>query len=60
MVQTVKDLPAMREIQVRSLGWEESLEKGMATHFNILAWRIPGTEEPGGLQSMGSHCVKHD
>ena len=55
MVQTVKDLPAMREIQVRSLGWEESLEKGMATHFNILARRIPGTEEPGGLQSMGSH-----
>ena len=60
MVQTVKDLPAMQETQVRSLGWEESLEKEMATHFNILAQRIPGTEEPGGLQSTGSHRVRHD
>ena len=60
MVQTVKDLPAMQETQVRSLGWEESLEKEMATHFNILAQRIPGTEEPGGLQSTGSHQVRHD
>ena len=50
----MKDLPAVREIEVRSLGWEESLEKGMATHFNILAQRILGTEEPGGLQYMGS------
>ena len=54
MVQTVKDLPAMQETQVRSLGWEESLEKEMATHFNILAWEIPWTEEPDSLQSMGS------
>ena len=52
MVQTVKDLPAMQETQVRSLGWEESLEKEMATHFNILAWRIPWTEEPSGLQAV--------
>ena len=60
MVQTVKDLPAMREIQVRSLGWEESLEKGMATHSSILAWEIPWTEEPGGLQSVRSQRVRHD
>ena len=53
MAQMVKNLPAMREIWVRSLGWEDSLEKGMATHCRILAWRIPWTEEPGGLQSMG-------
>ena len=43
----------MQETQVRSLGWEDPLEKGMATHSSILAWRIPWTEEPGGLQSMG-------
>ena len=54
MAQTVKNLPAMWETQVRSLGWEDPLEKGMATHSSILAWRIPQTEEPGGLQSMGS------
>ena len=48
------NLPAMQETQVRSLGWEDPLEKGMATHSSILAWRIPWTEEPGGLQSMGS------
>ena len=47
----------MQEIWVQSLDWEDPLEKGMATHSNILAWRIPGTEEPGGLQSMGSHRV---
>ena len=52
--QMVKNLPAMRETQVRSLGQEDPLEKGMATHCSVLAWRIPWTEEPGGLQSMGS------
>ena len=52
--QLVKNLPAMRETWVRSLGWEDPLENGMATHSSILAWRIPGTKEPGGLQSMGS------
>ena len=54
MVQTVKNLPAMHETQVLSLGREDPLEKGMATHSSILAWRIPQTEKPGGLQSMGS------
>ena len=54
MAQTVKNLPAMQEIWVLSLGRENPLEKGMATHSSILAWRIPWTEEPGGLQSMGS------
>ena len=49
----VKNLPAMQETWVRSLGMEGSLEKGMATHSSVLAWRIPWTEEPGGLQSMG-------
>ena len=49
MSQMVKNLPAMQETQVQSLGWEDSLEEGMATHFSILAWRIPWTEEPGGL-----------
>ena len=53
MAQSVKNLPAMQETQVRSLGGEDPLEKGMATHSNILAWRIPWTEEPGGPQSMG-------
>ena len=48
----VKNLPAMQETWVRSLGWEDSLEKGKATHSSILAWRIPWTEEPGGPQSM--------
>ena len=47
-------------MQVRSLGWEGPLEKGMAIHFSILAWRIPWTEEPGGLQSIGSQRVRHD
>ena len=50
----VKNLPAMLETWVRSLGWEGPLKKEMATHSSILAWRIPWTEEPGGLQSMGS------
>ena len=53
MAQTVKNLPAIQETQVRSLGQEDSLEKGMATLSSILAWRIPWTEEPGGLWSMG-------
>ena len=53
MTQTVKNLPAMRETWVRSLGWEDPLEEEMATHSSILAWRIPGTEELGGLQSTG-------
>ena len=50
----------MLEIRFRSLGWEEPLEKEMATHSSILAWKIPWTEEPGGLQSMGSQRVRHD
>ena len=60
MAQMVKNLPAMREGWVQSLGWEDPLEKGMATHSRILAWRIPRTEEPGGLQSMGSQRVGHN
>ena len=56
----VKNLPAMQETQVRSLSQEDPLEKEMATHSSILAWRIPWTEEPGGLQSMWSHRVGHD
>ena len=55
--QMVKSLPEMQEIQVQSLGQEDPLEKGMATHSTILAWKIPWTEEPGGLQSMGSQRV---
>ena len=51
---TVKNLPAMQETQVRSLGQEDPLEKGMTTHSSILAWRIPWTEKPGGLQASGS------
>ena len=54
MAQMVKNPAAMQETQVRSLGQEDPLKKGMTTHPNILAWRIPWTEEPGGLQSMGS------
>ena len=56
----VKNLPAMQETQVQYLGQEDPLEKGMATHSRILAWRIPRTEEPGGLQSMESQRVRHD
>ena len=56
----VKILPAMQETQVQSLGPEESLEKGMATHSSILAWRIPWIEEPGSLQSMEPQRVGHD
>ena len=56
----MKNLPAMPETQVQSLGWEDPLEKGMATHSGILAWRIPWMEEPGGLQSTGSQRAGHD
>ena len=56
----VKNPPALQETPVRSLGQEDPLEKGMATHFSILAWRIPWTEDPGELQSMGSQRVRHD
>ena len=56
----VKNPPVMQETRDRSLGWEDPLEKGMATHSNILAWRIPWTEKPGGLQSIWSQRVRHD
>ena len=56
MAQMIKNLPAMQETWVRSLGWEDPLEEGMTTHSSILAWRIPWTEEPGGLQPMGSQA----
>ena len=56
----MKSLPAMQDTQLRSLGQGDPLEKGMATHSSILAWRIPWTEEPDGLQSMGSQRVGHD
>ena len=56
----VKNLPAMQETQVRSLSWKDALEYEMATHSSILAWRIPSTEEPGGLQSLGLQRVRHD
>ena len=58
--QRSKYLPAMQETWVPSLGWEDPLEKEMATHSSVLAWRIPGTEEPGGLPSLGPHRVGHD
>ena len=54
VAQMEKNLPAMHKTWVQSLGWEDPLEKGMATHFSIFVWRIPWTEEPGGLQSWGS------
>ena len=60
MVQTVKNLAAMPETWVQSLGQEDPLEKGMDTYSSVLSWRIPWTEEPGGLQSMGSQRVGHD
>ena len=60
MAQTVKNPPEMWKTQVRSLGQEDPLEKGMATHSSILAWRISWTEEPARLQSMGSQRVRHD
>ena len=60
MAQMVKNLPAMQKTRVQSLGWEDPLEQGMATHSSFLAWRIPRTEEPGELQSLGSKRVGHD
>ena len=60
VAQMVKNLPAMKETRVQSLGWEDHLEKEMATHSSVLAWRIPGTGEPGGLLSMRLHRVRHD
>ena len=60
VAQRLKHLPAMRETWVRSLGWEDALEKEVATHSSILAWKIPWTEEPGRLPSMGSQRVGHD
>ena len=60
MSQMVKNLPAMQETQVQSLGQEDPLEKGIATHSSILAWKIPWTEEPGGLWFMGSQRVGHN
>ena len=60
MAQTIKNLPAIQETQVRSLGQEDPLEKEMATHSSILAWKIPWVEELGGLQSMGSQRIEHD
>ena len=59
VAQAIKNLPAMWKTQVQSLGWEDPLEKGMAPHPSIIAWRIPWTEEPGGLQSMGLKRVGH-
>ena len=56
----VKNLLAMQETWVRSLGWEDPLKKKMATHSSILAWRTPWTKEPDGLQSVGSQRVRHD
>ena len=58
VVQTVKNLPVMQQTWVRSLGQEDPLEKGMATHSSILPWRVPWTEERGGLQSMGLQIVR--
>ena len=60
VAQTIKNLSAMQETGVQSLGWEDPLEEEMATHSSVLAWRIPLTEEPGGLQSMGSQRVRHE
>ena len=60
MTQLAKNLPAVQETWVQSLGWEDPLEKGMVTHSIILAWRIPWMEEPGGLQSVGSQRVGYD
>ena len=60
VAQTVKNLPAMQKTRVQSLGWEDPLEKGMATHSSILVWRIPWTEEPGGLQYKELQRVRHN
>ena len=60
VAQIVKNLLAMQETRVQSLSWEDPPEKGMAVHSSILAWRIPWTEEPGGLQSVGLQMVRHE
>ena len=60
MAQIVKNSPAIQDMWVQSLSWEDPLEEGMATHSTVLIWRIPWTEEHGGLQSMGSQTVRHD
>ena len=60
VAQTVKNVPAVQETRVQSLNWEDPLEKEMATHSNVFAWRILWTDDPGGLQSMGSKRVRHD
>ena len=60
VAQSVKNLPAVQETRVRSLGWEDPLEKEMASHSSILAWKLSWTEESDGLQSMGSQRVGHD
>ena len=60
VAQMVKNPPARQETWVQSLDWEDSLEKGIVSHYSSLAWRIPWTEEPGGLQSMGSQRIRHD
>ena len=60
VAQSVKNLPAVQETGVQSLGWEDALEKEMATHSSILAWKIPWMEEPGGLQSMELQNVGHN
>ena len=60
MAQMVKNPPAMQETRVRFLGWEDSLEKGLVTRSSILAWKIPWTEEPGGLRSIGLQRVRHN
>ena len=60
IAQSVKNLPTMQETRLRSLGWEDQLEKEMATHSSIFAWKTSWTEEPGGLQSMGWQRVGHD
>ena len=60
MAQMVKSLPAIQETQVQSLGWDDPLEKRTATHSSVLAWRVPWTEEPDGLQSMGLQRVGHN
>ena len=60
VAQTIKNLPAMQETQVLSLSWKDPLEKGMAAHSSMLAWRIPWTEEPGGLQFVELQKIVHD
>ena len=60
MAQMVKSLPAIQETQVQSLDWDDPLEKRMAAHSSVLAWRVPWTEEPDGLQSKGSQRIEHN